>query len=175
MNFSSESEFQEHCLSVLKSKNIPIDQSIEDSDNQGFWRVIVAARQVYVFRRELTRKAIYQAYSHGKAYVQDNDRHLTIVGQYPNSSESELRSALNAANEIREQGVGVEPISEPFWKLPPSKKQGWTIENMLVVGVLVCMLISSIFTQCKQIFNPPSEQPVIIEGDPKTLDLRPQN
>ncbi|NJL19757.1 MAG: hypothetical protein HC895_01365 [Leptolyngbyaceae cyanobacterium SM1_3_5] len=114
MNFSTEAELQEYCLTVLRSKGINARSEVWCG---GLRADIVIDRAVIELKKTLTRDSIFQAVGQGKIYQSRlKKKELWIVGQVPKDSDS-FKSALHTAKELEKEGIRVSFVDrDAYWQ-----------------------------------------------------------
>lgn len=114
MTFVTESDLQDYCLAVLKSKGIAAESEVWVGKLRAD---IVTADAVYELKKVLDRASIYQALGQATAYNKTLKRkYIRIVGQAPNNP-TELQQAMTIAEEVSTDQIKVSFIEyDSFWR-----------------------------------------------------------
>lgn len=150
MDFNSEKELQDYCLSILRSKGITARSEVWCG---GLRADIVIDRAVIELKKVLTRDSIFQAVGQGKIYQSRLKKdELWIVGQMPKDYQS-FKSALHTAKELAKEGIRVSFVDrDAYWQagnyqpvLPqfPQISLRWLEQYRvaLVVGFIILTLL----------------------------------
>jgi len=148
MDFNSEKELQDYCLTVLRSRGITARSEVWCG---GLRADIVIDRAVIELKKTLTRDSIFQAVGQGKIYQSRLKKdELWIVGQMPKDLDS-FKSALHTARELAKEGIRVsfvdrdaywqEGIYQPFSPQLPRISFDW-LEQYRVAFVVAFILLT---------------------------------
>jgi hypothetical protein len=142
MKFQSEADLQEHCLTVLRSKNIRASSEVWVG---GIRADIVTPDAVIELKKVLDRDSLYQALGQAHAYNASLHRsQIWLVGQSPADPFTRAQAEKIAREIERNDRVRVSFVDQDeFWQLEESARSGevpawlWLALVLAIAGHLI--------------------------------------